>query len=297
MQATLGDRASLAQAVDGVDAVIHLASLLKVPWKAEFYEVNVEGTRRLLKVCADRSTPPVFIFVSSLAAAGPAEDSNGCLESHRPNPVSVYGRTKLAAEMVVNEFATRMPCSIIRPPLVYGPGDVASRPLFQSTARGVHVVPRWSPMRLSTIFVKDLCSAIECVTVSGKRRPSAEATNPSEGIYFAAADEVTTYAQLGRRVGAAAGQKNVRVVRVPSWISFVGACVSEFWARLLDTRQILNRDKWREATAGDWVCSAERLKSELGWRPSQSLDASLRETAHAYADAGLIDDVPPEGVR
>lgn len=286
--ATLEDLDALRRAVSGVQVVIHLACLLKVPWKPEFQTVNVDGTRRVLEACAEQDAPPVFVFISSLAAAGPAESQGERREDEVAAPVSIYGRAKLAAETIVDAYAHQMPCSIIRPPMVYGPGDEASLPLFQSTARGLHVVPRWSSMRLSTIFVHDLCTAIERVAVSGKRRPGYEASKTSDGLYFVAADEVTTYAELGKRAGRAAGQTRVRVLRIPSWISFIGATFSEIWARVRDQSQILNRDKWREATAGDWVCSTARIRNELGWAPEADLDTRLATTARAYADAGVL---------
>ena len=55
----LQDPASLARAVGGVDFVVHLASLLKVPWKAEFERINVGGTEALFDAIAARPDPPV----------------------------------------------------------------------------------------------------------------------------------------------------------------------------------------------------------------------------------------------
>ena len=144
-------------------------------------------------------------------------------------------------------------------------------------------------MRLSTIFVDNLCQAIELALVSGERRPSTAEADSSVGLYFAADDEVTTYAELGRRAGIAAGCSNVRVLRVPAWLSFIGACLSEAWARLRGRAQILNRDKWREGTAGDWVCDAGRARRQLGWTPQGTLDENLRRTADAYRESGLLD--------
>ena len=118
--------------------------------------------------------------------------------------------------------------------------------------------------------------------------PIENTSESSDGLYFVAANEVTTYAELGRRAGKAAGQARVQVVRIPSWVSFIGAALSELWARIRDQSQILNRDKWREATAGDWVCSTARIREELGWAPAADLDTRLRTTARAYAEAGVL---------
>ena len=48
-----------------MDAVIHLASLLKVPWKREFQEVNVDGTKNVAQACAAAAKVPALVFVSS----------------------------------------------------------------------------------------------------------------------------------------------------------------------------------------------------------------------------------------
>ena len=53
-----------------VDHVIHLASLLKMPWSREFATVHIEGTARLAQACAAPDAPPTLLVVSSLAARG-----------------------------------------------------------------------------------------------------------------------------------------------------------------------------------------------------------------------------------
>ena len=58
-------------AVNGVDAVVHLASLLRVPWRDEFHTVNVGGTT-IGRACAEVHEPPALIHISSLAALGPS---------------------------------------------------------------------------------------------------------------------------------------------------------------------------------------------------------------------------------
>ncbi len=287
--ATLEDPEALERAVAGVDAVIHLASLLKVPWRADFQSVNVGGTRALLEACVSQASPPTVVFISSLAAAGPAEDGGERTEEDPPSPVSIYGRAKYAAEQLVDEFADRVSSTILRPPMVYGPGDTASLPLFQTAAGGWHFTPRFRAMRLSTVFVDNLCAGIELALLRGERRPPSDTGSSSQGIYFVANDEVTTYGELGRKVGGAVGRDSVKVLRLPGWLSFLGACVSEAWARLRGRAQILNRDKWREATAGDWVCCANRAKEQLGWSPIGSLDENLRRTADAYRQSGQLD--------
>ncbi|MCA9547417.1 MAG: NAD-dependent epimerase/dehydratase family protein, partial [Myxococcales bacterium] len=68
----VGEPSSLDPAVAGCAAVFHLASLLKVPWKADFHRVNVAGAEHVAAACARASAPPTLVLMSSLAAAGPA---------------------------------------------------------------------------------------------------------------------------------------------------------------------------------------------------------------------------------
>ena len=63
---------SLDGAVPDVDAVVHLAGLVKALTREELFRVNAEGTRALA-AAATRSGRPRFVLVSSLAAAGPSE--------------------------------------------------------------------------------------------------------------------------------------------------------------------------------------------------------------------------------
>jgi dihydroflavonol-4-reductase len=285
--AQLPDDHAIRKAMRGMDGVIHLASLLKVPWKPEFQTVNVGGTACVAQACASMETPPVLVHVSSLAAAGPTVVGVPQVESNDASPVSIYGATKLAAEAAIDAVSDVVPASIVRPPMVLGSGDTASLPLFTSVERGVHVVPTRKPMEVSAIHVEDLCTALLRVLVSGRRRHQGDGSQQS-GIYYAAADEIVSYGELGSLVAQAMGKASVRIIRVPAWISYLGAFGSEILSRLTGNSRILTRDKWREATAGSWTCDPARLKTELDWSTDAPLLARLEQTAEGYRSLGLL---------
>jgi nucleoside-diphosphate-sugar epimerase len=121
------DLASLAAAVDGVDAVFHLAGLLTAHSRRRLLEINEQGTNNVARVCAERTTPPVMLLVSSLAAVGPAMNGEPRTELDPPRPISNYGRSKRAGELAARRWADRIPLTIIRPPMVFGEGDIHSR--------------------------------------------------------------------------------------------------------------------------------------------------------------------------
>src|SRR4029453_9712877 len=77
-----------------------------------------------------------LVHVSSLAAAGPAPASGPRAELDPPRPITAYGRSKLEGEHAVAGVAG-LRWTILRPGVVYGPGDRAMRPLFRYAERGV----------------------------------------------------------------------------------------------------------------------------------------------------------------
>lgn len=284
----LSDAASVAKAVADCDWVFNLAGTTKALHKEDFDRANVAGARVIAERCADQSTPPVLVHVSSLAAAGPSTPETPRRESDRPGPVSNYGKSKLAGENAVAAFADRVPISIVRPPIVLGPGDRDGFEMFKSVAGwSLHLVPGFSDHRFSVVHVDDLCRAFAIVADCGKRL-DPRAPN-DQGIYFAAHEEIPTYAELGEMIGRALGKKRVRILRSPIPMLWTIATVNEWISRLRGRPHILSIDKAREASAGSWSCSAERLRMETGFQDAGPLQNRIDDTAQWYVDQGWIE--------
>ena len=169
---SLADRAILKRAVTGMDVVFHLAGRLQALHHEDFQRDNVMGTCHVAGACADQSRPPVMVFVSSLAAGGPATEHAPRVETDRDQPVSNYGRSKQAAEQTTATCASEVPISIVRPPIVFGPADHKSLKIFQGVKRyHLHLVPGFNGFPVSIIHVRDLCEALLRVAVGGRRIP------------------------------------------------------------------------------------------------------------------------------
>ena len=99
---------SVKRAVEGVDAVVHLAAMVE-PMTEQNPElasrINVEGTRTIVNMVKDRGVSIPFVYISSAAVFGPTPDATECLHPDRDpcNPASVYARTKLEAENLIRE--------------------------------------------------------------------------------------------------------------------------------------------------------------------------------------------------
>jgi nucleoside-diphosphate-sugar epimerase len=277
----VGDASSLRAAVRDMDVVIHLASLLKAPWKRAFFTVNAEGTRNVAAACAQSTTPPVLVHMSSLAAAGPAP-GHPRRESDVEAPASIYGRVKRDAERAALTYSDRVPVTLLRPPGVFGPRDPSFLRMFRPIARGVHVVPTRAVSAMSLVHVDDLCTAALAAAARGERANGTQ----GHGIYHVASPERPSYAELGRLI-AAALDVDVRVLRLPSAVSFVACAASEAVARLRDVPALLNLDKHRELRAGSWTCDVVKVQTQLDFHPPP-LPVRLRETADAYRAQGLL---------
>ncbi len=263
----------LVEAVKGVDCVIHLAGVTKARDQEGFVQGNVEGTRRLVKAMAELPTPPRLVYCSSLAAAGPSVPGRPRREEEPPSPVSMYGRSKLGGEQAVREFAQRVPSIILRPPIVYGPGDHEFLPSMLPMARmGVMLKSGFGPKHYSLIHVDDLCTALLAATERGQTmRPE----DPTAGVYMVSDGMEYRWEDFCEALAQAMGRAKPAVVPVPEAISYVVGLGSELASRVRGTIPALNLDKVREMRCPAWTCSNERAEKELGFTAAIQLAQGL----------------------
>lgn len=283
------DRAGLERALAESQAgvVFHLAGLVKAVRTADFARVNAGGVESVAAACADRAERPVLIVVSSLAVAGPCAGDQPRVEGDSPAPVSAYGRSKLAGELAAANHAGELAITIVRPPIVFGPGDRGVLEMFRPIARwSVHVVPSRRQRRVSLIHVSDLVEGLLFAAEKGERLlPNG---SPGQGVYFVAAEHDPTYTELGQAMARALGKKRVTVLQVPGPLArLVGLC-GDALARVQRRPGWVNSDKMVEALAGSWTCSSAKARTQWGWTPAAPLPERLRETAEWYRQAGWL---------
>lgn len=284
------DPDSLPAAVAGRQIVYHLAGRTLALKDRQFYEVNRRGVAHVAKACAGQATPPVMLYVSSLAAAGPSVDGRPRVESDPPEPVSHYGRSKRSGEHAAESYAQRVPITVVRPPIVLGEGDRLGLPLFRSAIRfGVHMAPGLKPQRFSLIHADDLVNLIILAAERGKRLPPLGQRGESrgQGYYFAACELDPTYADLGRLVAESVG-RNVLVIPTAMPVVRTVAVVGEAISQVSQHPLLMNLDKAREIAAGSWLCSSRAAQEDLGFDVEAPLLERLRQTAEWYRQEGWI---------
>lgn len=134
----LNDPASLEKAAAGMEIVFNNAGMVADWGKREtFYRVNVAGTRNLLEACLAAGTKR-FVHASSVTVLGIPRDLSPMSEStpYTQNHFEYYTETKIASEKLVLQYHRQrgLPCVIIRPGLIWGPGDTTILPHIKDLA-------------------------------------------------------------------------------------------------------------------------------------------------------------------
>jgi nucleoside-diphosphate-sugar epimerase len=273
----------LGEAVREVDCVLHLAGVTKARAPEGYFEGNAAGTRRLMEALAALPSPPRMVYCSSLAAAGPSTPERPRREEDPPAPVSVYGRSKLGGEEAVRALAHRVPSVIVRPPIVYGPGDQEFLPSMLPMAKlGVMLKSGFGPKRYSLIHVDDLCTAL---LAAAERGQTLRAEEPAAGVYAVSDGGEYYWEEVCGALAKALGRAEPAVLPVPDSVGYVVGLGSELAARVRGTIPILNRDKVREMACPAWTCSTERAARELGFAPAVPLAQGLASALDFYREA------------
>jgi nucleoside-diphosphate-sugar epimerase len=271
--ADLGDPHSeemLAEFMDGVDAVVHLAWALQPGRQPDdLHRVNVEGTRRVVRTAAVAGVGHV-VHMSSLGAYAPGAVGQRVAEDWPTTgiPSAHYSRDKSEAERVVREVAARHPdmtLTVVRPTLVLQPdaGSEIGRyflgPLLFGAARLLPgTVARLLPLplpRLAVSFVHadDVADAV--VRMLDRRAP---------GPFNLAAEPLLDADALARALGT---------VRIPVPVLAVRTAVqAAFTARLLPTEP-----GWVDVGTRVPALDTTRARKLLGWAPVHRGDEVLRE--------------------
>jgi len=274
------DRASLGPAMDGVDAVVHVAGIVKARKPADFFEVNAQGTKNLLDAALARGGLTRFVYVSSLAAVGPSLDGTPIPDNAEPRPVTHYGRSKLEAEREVLAAKDRVPVTVVRPPLIYGPRDRETLAFFTSVRNGVLPMTGDGTNTLSVVYASDCAAAVV--------RAATEVDQRSGRTYFVDDGEVYVWREALGEIEQAMGKRAFVRFGMPLGVVKVAAAATQLWGKMSGTAQMLTLDKVNELTQPHWVCSGEGARRELGWTPRVQWAQGVQQAVKWYRAEGWL---------
>lgn len=272
VQGDLHDIEALKKGIEGCEFVFHSAAATAAPDERSFMARNVEGTENVLRI-AQKAGVKNLIVLSSLAAAGPTQNGQPISEDVPCRPVSLYGKSKMRMEQMLQDQAdSDQKVSIIRPPAVYGPREENIYSLFKSASRGIApIVGDGNRPRVSLVHVRDL---IRGILLAADKSPT--------GVhkYFIASDQIYTWNQVTDILSALFGKKLWRPKVDPQMLKRISGLFESFGS-LTGKTPMLNKDKAKELSL-EWLCSIEKAKKELGFVPKVDLQRGFYETLTWY---------------
>ncbi len=257
-------------ALRNVHGVVHLAARTHSPNTpnalVDYHAINIGGTESLVNAAAVAEVQR-FVFMSSIKVNGESTSSDRgggatCFRSDDVvSPASDYGRTKWEAEKFLVDVAknANIGSVILRPPLVYGPGQKANMlQLMRLVDRGVPLPFANVKNSRSLIYVDNLADAVVC---------ALRAKNVGSEIFTLADVEVST-TQLIQTIAKALGK---RAILIPCPTTLL-----EIAARAVGRREQLDK------LIGSLVVDRTRISSELGWSPRYTFVQAMQYTAEWY---------------
>jgi len=215
-------------------AMVHLAGkahdLKKTSDDAAYFEVNTELTKRLFDQFL-KSDCETFIYMSSVKAVSDQADSI-LTENVIPNPITVYGKSKLAAEEYIlsKKIPENKRVYILRPCMIHGPNNKGNLNLLYSfISKGIpYPFGKYNNSR-SFLSVENLCFIINELINNDKIE---------SGIYNIADDIPLSTINLIQVISEALG-KPTRILKFPKFfVSFI-AKVGDYLPLPINSERLL----------------------------------------------------------
>ena len=261
----LGPEADWAEALKGAEIVVHLAARAHFVGKSDaceavalYQRTNTEGTAGLVRQ-AVASGIRHFVFISSIGVLAASSETKLKVTT-LSRPATPYGVSKLKAECALKEIAEAdgMAWTIIRPTLVYGPGNPGNMAsLLKIADSGIPLpIPALDSNRRSFLGLSNLINLILLCL----EHPAA-----ANQTFHASDDEDISTAELLRRMKKALG-KPVCCLPIPAPVLKAGL-------------RLVGKGEWNEKLFGNLRVEIEHTKRTLGWKPVVTMEEELERTA------------------
>lgn len=278
------DRASLDRAMEGCDAVVHAAALVKILAPSEqFDRINIGGLENVLAAAKESGSVKKTVHVSSFMALGPTENGTGgeldeSADVGERTWINDYERTKAAADRKARQaIADGVPLVVVYPGVIYGAGELTEgnivvRHILDLIHRRLPALLGKAERRWNYVHVEDVARGVAL---------ALEKATP--GTRYVLGGENIRQDRFYELVGKATGAK-IPSMRMPDAVAKMSGVMMKGWAKLTGGTPKLTPDLV-EVYRHDWAYRSGRAESELGytWRP---LEQGLAETVAWLKESG-----------
>ena len=244
-----------------------------------FHKVNAEGTTNMLKAIIQKN-PEVkrFVQVSSAAASGPSESQTPIDEDHPPNPLTVYGKSKLEGEKIAIGNKDKVPVVVLRPSGVYGPRDREMLSFFKIIKFGIKPTFGKGECYVNFTYVEDFARAVV---------KSIESDVKSGSVYFVTEKRMYSYSQAADIVSDVLGSKAIDI-HVPTGVLKLAGGISERIAKYKNEATIFTAEKAIELSQKYWLVSSDRIERDMGFVAPTSFRDGVEKTVRWYREKNWL---------
>ncbi len=266
----LRDPESISRTVRGADIVYHLAAKVGAAPYKDYFEINVDGTERVVTACAANGVGQ-FVYASSLAVYGPVAEGTHIDEDSpfddKPQLRDPYSESKIKTDQLVSALAKQsgLPTVIVREGIIFGPGRRLPAGIFAFRLGNTDVVFGKPQYHFPLNYVENLIDAM------------IVAATPGSGLreFNVLDDDSLT---LGRYHELKRAADHSATHFASAWPLYVASPFAEALRPIIpmgDTR--LSRHQLKRSLQ-DRVYDTTRIRSETVWTPRVSLEEAIRRT-------------------
>ena len=274
MGGEITDEAQVQQAVDGATTIYHFAGRLYHPSTPAhlYYRTHVEGTRVLLDACQGQSQLQRIVHCSTTGVHG-VTGKTPAAEDAPFAPTNPYEATKLEGELLALKAHEEqgLPISVVRPGLVYGPGDLHLLGFFASIKKGRPCLIDGGKALIHPIYIDDMTTAFLLC---------AESPQAIGHSYNIAGDHPVSFRELATAIARALG-KPLPGGDLPLWLANVASDIFALIPGIKGENAPLTRSRVQFLT-NSRVYDIGRARTELGFASTVALEEGMRRTADWY---------------
>ena len=268
------------------DYVVHAAGVTKCLHKDDFFRINTEGTKHLVRaLMATQHNLQRFVYISSLSIMGAIREEQPyqeIRESDEAKPNTAYGKSKLEAEQWLSQLPLYLegdggrlfPYVILRPTGVYGPRERDYFMMAKSIKAHTDFAVGFKQQDITFVYVTDVVQAVFLACekgVTGRR-------------YFLSDGEVYQSSTFSDLIRKELGNPWWIRITAPIWLLRIITFCGEYVGRITGKVTALNNDKFHIMRQRNWRCDIEPARRELGYEPQVKLEEGVKRSIAWYKE-------------
>ena len=266
------------------DYVVHAAGVTKCLHKEDFFRINTEGTKNLVRALLDLQMPlKRFVYISSLSIMGAIREEQPykeIRERDKAKPNTAYGKSKLEAEqwlVSLNKELEKkneklLPYVILRPTGVYGPRERDYFMMAKSIQSHIDFAVGFKQQDITFVYVTDVVQAVFLAMEKGQ----------TGRCYFLSDGEVYQSSTFSDLIRKELGNPWWIRITAPLWLLRIITFCGEYIGHMTGKVTALNNDKYNIMKQRNWRCDINPARQELGYEPQVKLEEGVRRSIAWY---------------